>query len=64
MDIRTKLDYLDQHVRSISRHDDEDATIIRAALNQAKANIDAELLALDARLAARVAETLAPRDDA
>jgi hypothetical protein len=58
MDLKRKLELLADGVKSISRHDDEDAAVRHAALNLVDAIVKAEREGIDARVAARVAASL------
>ncbi len=55
MDLKRKIELTEQHVRSISRHDDADMAIREAALAKVEKCIAAEREAM----AARVAEVVA-----
>ena len=55
MDIKRKIDLAEQHVRSISRHDDEDMAVRSAALAKVAQFIDAERKAMGERVQARIA---------
>ena len=54
MDIKRKIEIVEQAVRSISQHSDEDAALLKAALGRVTEMVDAEVTALDARVAADI----------
>lgn len=56
MDLKKKGQIAAQAIDSISRHDDEDAAVRHAVLDQVAAHIAAEKKAIDARVAERVAQ--------
>jgi hypothetical protein len=58
MDLKRKLELFTDSVKSISRHDDVDAAVRHAALDQAAAIIAAEREAIDARVQADIAAHL------
>ena len=58
MDIKTKLKHIETAVKAVAGHDDEDAAVRHAALDQIDALVKAEREAIDARVAARVAAAL------
>lgn len=57
MDIKRKLELLKNNVVSISTHDDEDAAVRLAALDQVDAMVKAEREAIEARVQARIADS-------
>ena len=59
MDMNRKLELLDQSLKSIARHDDEDAAVRHAALDRVEAMVKAERAAMDKRVNDRIAETIA-----
>lgn len=58
MNLARKLEIAAMSVTSISRHDDEDAAVRHAALTKLEELIKAEREAMDARIAAHIAESL------
>jgi hypothetical protein len=54
MDLKRKTEIACQTVDSISRHDDEDASVRKAILDAVISHIEAEKAAIDARVAERV----------
>jgi hypothetical protein len=58
MDLKRKIEICTQAIESISRHDDEDAAVVKAALDKVISVIELERAQLDAKVAARVAESL------
>lgn len=58
MDLQRKLELLAAGVRSIARHDDLDAAVRHAALDQAAALIKEERAAIDARVQGEIAAQL------
>lgn len=54
MQIHDKLPYAKQHIRSISRHDDQDAAIRLAALDHLVKFIEAEKAAIHERVQAKI----------
>ena len=58
MDIKTKLAYVEQHIKGISRHDDEDAAVRAAALSRIVDLVEAERAEMQIRVAARVEELM------
>lgn len=54
MNISQKLEIVAASVRSISRHNDEDAAVVQAALAKIDALVKAEREALDARVRADI----------
>lgn len=58
MDMNRKLELIDQSLKSIARHDDEDAAVRHVALDRVDALIKAEREAMDARVKERIAETI------
>lgn len=61
MDISRKIEIADLAIKSISRHDDEDSIVLKAALTKVSNLIQAEVQGIDQRAAARVA-VLAPAE--
>lgn len=55
MDLSRKVEIANQAVDSISRHDDEDAAVRLAMLDQVAEHIEAERAAIAQRVADRVA---------
>lgn len=55
MDLQRKAQIAAQAIDSISRHDDEDAAVRKAVLDQVVAHVEAERSAIDARVAERIA---------
>lgn len=55
MQIADKYAYAKQHIRSISRHDDQDAAVRIAALDHLVKFIEAEKAAIDERVRAKIA---------
>lgn len=54
MKIAEKLPYAEQHIRSIARHDDQDAAVRLAALDRLVKFIEAEKAAIDERVKAKI----------
>lgn len=54
MNVAEKSSYLDRHIESIARHDDESASIRIGILEAAKEKIDEEIAAMDDRTAERL----------
>lgn len=54
MKIAEKLPYAEQHIRSISRHDDQDAAVRIAALDRLQRFIDAEKAEIELRVQAKI----------
>jgi hypothetical protein len=59
MDIRRKLEIVEQSVASISRHDDEDMAVRSAALDRVDAFIAAERAKMKERVDERIAASIA-----
>lgn len=58
MDIKRKLELVKSNVLSISTHEDEDAAVRHAALDQIEAIVKAERDKIDAAVKARIAHHL------
>ena len=58
MNLARKIEMAAAAITSISRHDDEDAAVRHAALAKVLELIEAERIAIDARVQARIAESL------
>ena len=58
MDLGTKLNYAKQHVESISRHDDMDADVRRAALDELHNHIEREKLLIAQRVDEKIRAVL------
>lgn len=58
MNIKRKLELLQGSITSIGTHDDEDAAVRLAALDQAEAMIKAEREGIEARVQARIDASL------
>jgi hypothetical protein len=58
MDIKRKLEIVEQSIRSISTHEDEDAALRHAALDRVAAIVEREKAAVDAAVAERIEKTL------
>lgn len=55
MDLKTKLTYVGKSIESIARHDDVDAAVRHAALDEVETMIRAEREAINARVQAKIA---------
>lgn len=58
MDIARKLELAEQHIRSISQHDDADMAIRAAALDRLVQRIDAERASMAERVQRRIEDAL------
>ena len=56
MNLKEKLAIAQKSISSISRHEDEDANVRKAFMDELRKFIDGELHAIDAKVAERVAE--------
>jgi hypothetical protein len=56
MDLARKAEIAADAINSISRHDDEDAAVRKAMLDQVAKHLESEKEAIDKRIAERVAE--------
>lgn len=54
MDLKTKIAYAGKSIESIARHDDVDAAVREAALDEVVKKIDAERQAIAERLQAKI----------
>lgn len=54
MDLKNKLDYGRQLVKTIAEHDDEDLSVRKAVLEALKAQIETDIVAAQARADARL----------
>ncbi len=59
MNLKQKLVILERALQSISRHDDEDAAVVSAALAHIDAMVKTEREAIDERVAARISDAFA-----
>lgn len=60
MDINRKLELAEQHIRSISRHDEADTTVRGAVLDRLIATIQTEQTEMKARAKAAAAAAMEP----
>jgi hypothetical protein len=58
MNLARKIEMAAQTIRSISRHEDEDAAVRQAVLDQVEATIKDERAWITARIAERIAASL------
>lgn len=58
MDIKRKLEIVEQSIKSISTHRDEDSSVVKAALDRIASIATDAKAAIDAEVAARIEQTL------
>jgi hypothetical protein len=58
MDIKRKLEIVEQSIKSISTHRDEDSTVVKAALDRIARIAEDAKQAIDAEVASRIEQTL------
>lgn len=58
MNIKHKLQIVQNSIRSISQHNDEDATVVKAALDHIINFIDQEKIMIDAAIQVKITNTL------
>ncbi len=58
MDIKRKLEIVEQSIKSISTHRDEDSTVVKAALDRIVRIAEDAKQAIDAEVASRIEQTL------
>lgn len=56
MDLKKKLEIVGTAIRSISTHSDEDASVVKAALDQIVAMVQVEKTEIDGATAKRIAD--------